>query len=57
MTTQGHIRSMNKAVEMGTDWWTSHPCFTPSDPQNTLADALNRNEQQLSRLEDTATGN
>lgn len=51
------ICSVEKAREMGIDWWVNHPCFTPSDSQNTLADTLNRIEQRLDRLENASAGN
>jgi hypothetical protein len=51
------ICSVEKAKEMGIDWWVNNPCFTPREPQNNLADTLNRIEQRLDRLENTSGGN
>ena len=48
------ICSVEKAREMGIDWWVNHPCITPSDPQNTLAHSLERIEQRLERLENAS---
>ena len=32
------ICSVDKAKEMGMDWWVNQPCLTPSKSQDTIAD-------------------
>jgi hypothetical protein len=43
--------------EMGIDWWANHPCFWTENSKIPWPMPWYRIEQQLSRLEDTATGN
>ncbi len=50
------ICSVDKAQEMGIDWWANNPCFTPTDSQDTIADTLGRIEQRLDKLEGTTVG-
>ncbi len=46
------ICSVDKAKEMGMDWWVNQPCLTPSKSQDTIADTLGRIEQRLGKLEE-----
>lgn len=48
------ICSVDKAREMGIDWWVNNPCFTPKEPQDTIADTLGRIEKRLDKLENDA---
>ena len=45
------ICSVDKAREMGMDWWVNNPVFCSSAPQPKVEDALARIEQRLERLE------
>ncbi|NMH66452.1 gas vesicle protein [Shewanella salipaludis] len=46
------ICSVDKAVEMGMDWWNSHPSFSPlTAPAQLPQDSLSSLEQRLERLE------
>lgn len=46
------ICSVDKAQEMGIDWWANNPCFTPDPPENNaIADSLERIEKRLNHLE------
>lgn len=45
------ICSVDKAKEMGIDWWVNNPCFTPKEPQDSIADTLGCIEQRLEKLE------
>jgi hypothetical protein len=48
------ICSVDKAKEMGIDWWVNSPCFTPTEPQGTIADTLDHIEQRLNKLESSS---
>jgi Gas vesicle protein len=50
------ICSVDKAKEMGIDWWVNQPSLTPAQSQDTIADTLGRIEQRLGRLEEAAVG-
>ncbi len=47
------ICSVDKAKEMGMDWWVNHPVFSAQKPQEQLAQesALTRLEQRLESIE------
>jgi hypothetical protein len=47
------ICSVDKARELGIDWWTNHPAFTrgPQEPDNEL---LARIDERLAKLETVA---
>ena len=44
------ICSVDKAKEMGMDWWVNNPVFS-SQPQRNLEEAVGRIEQKLAELE------
>ena len=50
------ICSVDKAKEMGMDWWVNQPSLTPAQSQNTIADTLGRIEQRLGKLEEATAG-
>ena len=45
------ICSVDKAREMGMDWWVNNPVFSSHAEPKELGEALNRIEQRLDRLE------
>lgn len=45
------ICSVDKAREMGMDWWVNNPVFTSQPPRPQLEDTVARLEEKLSRLE------
>lgn len=45
------ICSMDKAKEMGMDWWVNNPCFSRAAGNEQVADSLSRIEERLERLE------
>lgn len=45
------ICSVDKAKEMGMDWWVNNPVFCSQAPQGKLEAALTGIEQRLARLE------
>jgi hypothetical protein len=46
------ICSVDKAREMGMDWWVNNPVFSRQLPREAIEDgALNRLEERLARLE------
>ena len=45
------ICSVDKAKEMGMDWWVNNPVFCSGAPQEQLAASLTRIEERLSQLE------
>lgn len=49
------ICSVDKAREMGMDWWVNHPLFNSPAPQGQLADSIEGIEQRLAKLEGSAT--
>lgn len=48
------ICSVDKAREMGMDWWVNHPLFNSAAPQGQLADSVKGIEQRLAKLEGSA---
>lgn len=50
------ICSVDKAREMGIDWWVNNPAFTRGEEGAMSADSLVRMEQRLSRLEASLPG-
>jgi hypothetical protein len=49
------ICSMDKAKEMGMDWWVNNPCFSRVAGNEQVADSLSRIEERLERLEAPVT--
>ena len=45
------ICSVDKAKEIGMDWWVNHPAFNSKAHQGELADSLAKIEERLARLE------
>ena len=45
------ICSVDKAKEMGMDWWVNNPVFCSRAPQEQLEVSLTRIEERLSQLE------
>jgi len=45
------ICSVDKAVEMGMDWWRTNPAFSPQAQPDHLAVSLNKIDERLGRLE------
>ena len=45
------ICSVDKAKEMGMDWWVNNPVFRSQAPQEELGPSLARIEQRLAQLE------
>ena len=45
------ICSVEKAKEMGMDWWVNNPAFQPRAPQEPHADSLATIDERLARLE------
>lgn len=45
------ICSVDKAKEMGMDWWVNNPSLSSGRVQDQLADSLDRIEQRLEKLE------
>jgi len=45
------ICSVDKAKEMGMDWWVNTPAFTSRAPQEKVGDSMSRMEERLARLE------
>ncbi len=45
------ICSVDKAKEMGMDWWVNNPIFSSKAPQEELGPSLARIEQRLAQLE------
>ena len=45
------ICSVDKAKEMGMDWWVNNPAFTRQGHQEQSADSFARMEERLARLE------
>ena len=48
------ICSVDKAKEMGMDWWVNNPVFCSQAPQGQLEASLNRIDERLARLEASA---
>jgi hypothetical protein len=45
------ICSVEKAKELGIDWWVANPAFTSPAPSEELAASLNKIDARLGRLE------
>jgi len=45
------ICSVDKAKEMGMDWWVNNPVFCSQAPKGQLEASLNRIDERLARLE------
>ena len=45
------ICSVDKAKEMGMDWWVNNPIFRREDDHGTLASSLAHIEERMARLE------
>jgi len=45
------ICSVDKAREMGMDWWVNNPAFSRQVPQEQSADSLKTIDERLERLE------
>ena len=50
------ICSVDKAKEMGMDWWVNNPVFCRQAPQGQLEDTLTRIDERLARLEAASPG-
>ncbi len=48
------ICSVDKAKELGIDWWAANPAFSPQAPAADLAASLARIDERLGRLETAA---
>lgn len=48
------ICSVDKAKEMGMDWWVNNPVFSSQPDQGRLENTLNRIDDRLARLEAVA---
>ena len=49
------ICSVDKAKEMGMDWWVNNPAFSSKKSQEQLAGSLERIEERLTSLESSLT--
>lgn len=45
------ICSVDKAKELGMDWWAANPAFSPQAPAEDLAASLGKIDARLERLE------
>ena len=45
------ICSVDKAKELGMDWWAGNPAFSPQTSANELAASLGKIDERLGRLE------
>jgi hypothetical protein len=45
------ICSVDKARELGMDWWVNNPAFSPSAKPLEMAESLSRMDERLNRLE------
>lgn len=45
------ICSVDKAKELGMDWWVTHPAFNSKGQPANLAESLEKIDQRLSKLE------
>ena len=51
------ICSVDKAKEMGMDWWVNNPAFSSrAKSQQALPEAIDRLEERLARIETSLTG-
>jgi hypothetical protein len=46
------ICSVDKAIEMGMDWWANNPAFNTRAHPEQSADSIAKMEERLARLED-----
>ncbi len=49
------ICSVDKAKEMGMDWWVNNPIFRRDEDRGTLSSSLASIEERMARLESTFT--
>jgi hypothetical protein len=49
------ICSVDKAREMGLDWWLNNPAFMSGEKSTELSDSLGNIEKRLSRMESAIT--
>ncbi|RJQ64873.1 MAG: gas vesicle protein [Desulfobacteraceae bacterium] len=49
------ICSVDKAREMGMDWWVNNPCFARGAKNDQVVDSLARIERRLEKLETPVT--
>jgi hypothetical protein len=49
------ICSVDKAKEMGMDWWVNNPVFSSRSTPAQLSDPIDRMEKRLEKLEDLIT--
>ena len=45
------ICSVDKAKELGMDWWVANPAFSPQSPSDDLAASLAKIDERLGCLE------
>jgi hypothetical protein len=50
------ICSVDKAKELGLDWWVTNPTFSPQASSEGLAASLTRIDERLGRLESAMAG-
>jgi hypothetical protein len=50
------ICSVDKAKELGLDWWVANPAFSPPASSEELAVSLTRIDERLGRLESALAG-
>lgn len=48
------VCSVDKAKELGIDWWAANPAFSPQTPPEALSASLARIDERLGRLEAAA---
>lgn len=48
------VCSVDKAKELGIDWWATNPAFSPNAQPDTLTASLARIDERLGRLESAA---
>ena len=49
------ICSVDKARELGLDWWVNHPAFNSQPRDGAAADSFSRIEERLTKLESART--
>jgi len=50
------ICSVDKAKELGIDWWAANPAFSSQAPPEELAASLGKIDERLARLEASVAG-
>jgi hypothetical protein len=50
------ICSVDKARELGMDWWVNHPAFHSQAPREELDESFSRIDERLTRLESSLAG-